>query len=342
MHHLGVTGQRPRPEAFGLLTHPLKHVGGRVDHAAGDGVGHGLQHDQVAEPFQQIGGEAARIVARVDHGLHGAEQRRGVVRGERLDGVVDERQVGGPEQRQRALVGDVVAVGALLGTGQQLVEHRERVTRRSAAGADDQRIHGVVDLNVLLGADALKKRPHGAGRQQAERVVVRARADGRQHLFGFGGGEHEDQVVRRLLDDLEQRVEAGRGDHVRLVDDEDAVPRLGRRVERAVAQFAGVVHTAVAGRVEFDDVDVAGPVGRQRHARVAHAARRRRRPLITVERAGQDARRRRLTAAARTREQVRVVDPARGERSAQRLGDMLLPNNFGEGCRAVLAVESHG
>ena len=169
-----------------------------------------------------------------------------------------------------------------------------------------------------------------------------ARPDGRQHLLGFGGGEHEDQVLRRLLDDLQQRVEARRGDHVRFVDDEDAVPRLGGRVERPVAQFAGVVDAAVAGGVEFDDVDVAGPVGRQRDARVAHAARGGRRALLAVQRAGQDARRRGLAAAARPGEQVGVVDPARRQRRRQRFGDVLLADHFGERRRSVLAVESHG
>ena len=93
-----------------------------------------------------------------------------------------------------------------------------------------------------------------------------ARADGRQHLLRFGRREHEDEMFGRLLDDLQQRVEAGLGDHVRFVDDEDAVSRLRRGVERAVPQLAGVVDAAVAGRVEFDDVDAARTVGGQRFA----------------------------------------------------------------------------
>ena len=168
-----------------------------------------------------------------------------------------------------------------------------------------------------------------------------ARADGRQHLLRLGRREHEDQVFRRFLDDLQQRVEAGRGDHVRFVDDEDAVPRLRRCVERAVAQLAGVIDAAVAGGVEFDDVDAARPVGGQRYARVAHAAWRRRRPLHAVQRARQDPRRRRLPAAPRTGEQVRVVDPPGRQRRGQRLGDVLLPDHLGEGRRSVLAVERH-
>ena len=170
---------------------------------------------------------------------------------------------------------------------------------------------------------------------------MRARPDGRQHLLRLRRREHEDQVLRRLLDDLQQRIEAGRGDHVRLVDDEDAVARLRRRVERPVPQLAGVVHTAVAGRVEFDDVDAARTVRGQRHAGVAHAARCGRRPLLAVQRPSEDARRRRLPAAPRPGEQVGVVDAAGGQRSGERFGDVLLANHVGEGCRSVLAVERH-
>lgn len=88
-----------------------------------------------------------------------------------------------------------------------------------------------------------------------------AAADGRQHLLRLRGREHEDQVLGRLLHDLEQRIEARRRDHVGLVHDEDAVARFRRRVERAVTQLTGVVHAAVAGRVELDDVEVARPPG---------------------------------------------------------------------------------
>ena len=81
-------------------------------------------------------------------------------------------------------------------------------------------------------------------------------------------------MVGWLLDDLEQRVESRSGHHVRLVDDEHPIARLGRRVERAVSKLAGVVHATVAGGVEFDDVDAAGPVGRQADAGIADTARR--------------------------------------------------------------------
>ena len=133
-------------------------------------------------------------------------------------------------------------------------------------------------------------------------------------------------------------------DHVRLVDDEDPVARLGRHVEGLVPQVTGVVDAAVAGRVELDDVERARALRGQRDAGRAHPARVGSRALHAVQRAGQDPRRRRLAAAARAGEQVRVVDPAGRERGAQRLGDVLLPDDLGEGRRPVLAIEGerHG
>jgi hypothetical protein len=169
---------------------------------------------------------------------------------------------------------------------------------------------------------------------------VRARPDRRQHLLRLRGGEDEDEVVRWLLDDLEQGVEALRGDHVRLVDDEHAVPRLGRCIEGAVAQLTGVVDTTVRRRVQLDDVDVARPLRRQRDARRTHPARVRGRSLYAVQRAGEDAGRRRLAAAAGPGEQVRVVDPSGFERDPQRLGDVLLADDVGESRRTVLPVQS--
>ena len=91
----------------------------------------------------------AAVVPGVDHRFHRAEQGGCVAGGQCLDRVVDERDIGGPEQRQRPLVGDVIP----LGPGQQLIEHREGVAGRTAAGAHHQRVDGVVHLDVLGSAD---------------------------------------------------------------------------------------------------------------------------------------------------------------------------------------------
>ena len=149
--------------------------------------------------------------------------------------------------------------------------------------------------------------------------MVGARPDGRDHLVGLGGGEDEAQVGRRLLDELEQGVEALRGDHVGLVDDVDLVAAPHRREERLLAQVAGVVDTAVGGGVDLDHVDRARPAAGEVAAAVALAARVGDRRLLAVERAGQDPGGRGLAAAARTGEEVGVVDPVVGQRRPQRV-----------------------
>ena len=169
--------------------------------------------------------------------------------------------------------------------------------------------------------------------------MVGARADGGEHLVRLGGGEHEDQVLGRLLDHLEQRVERRRGDHVRLVDDEDAVAGAHRREVGAVAQLAGVVDAVVARGVHLGDVERAGTVRGERDAGLADAARVGCRTLLAVQRAGEDARAGRLAAAPRPGEEVGVVDPAGGQRRAQRIGDVLLTDHLGERRRPVPAVE---
>src|SRR5699024_7986698 len=67
-------------------------------------------------------------------------------------------------------------------------------------------------------------------------------------------------------------------------------------------------------------------------------------PLLAVQAAGQDAGAGGLAAAARTAEQVGVVDPARAQRLHQRFGDVFLADDIGEGLRPVAAVQrgAHG
>ncbi len=340
MDDLGEPGKRCRAELFGLALHPGEFVPGGLHQSALRGVRNRVEQYQVAQPVEQVGAEPARIVPGfhepVDRAVHGGA----VARGERVDHVVDQRDVGDPEQRHRALVGDAFGPRP----GKQLVEHAQRVAGGPATGPDHQRVHRGLDLHAFVAADAFEQLAHHARRHQPERVVVGPGPDGGEHLVRFGGGEDEDQVFRRFLDDLQQGVEALRGDHVGLVDDEDPVLRLSGREESPIAQLAGVVDTTVAGRVEFDDVDAAAAFGRERDARVAFAARVGGRALRAVQRAGEDARAGGLAATTRPGEQVRVVDPAGGQRGPQRFGDVVLPDDLSEGRRPVLAVkgERHG
>lgn len=243
-----------------------------------------------------------------------------------------------PKQLHRQLVSHPIRIGPT----DQLVEHAQRVTHRPRTGPDHERQRGRLDRDAL----SLTKGRHVVGerlrRDQAERVVMGAGPDGADHLVGLGGGEDELEVRRRLLDQLQQGVEALRGHHVRLVDDVDLVAALDRREEGPLTQVARVVDTTVRRRVDLDHVDAAGPAASQVGTGFADPARLGDRALLAVDRAGQDPGAGGLAAAAWAGEQVGVVDPVVAQRVPQRNGDMVLPDHLGERLRAIPAVQRKG
>ena len=85
--------------------------------------------------------------------------------------------------------------------------------------------------------------------------VLAARADGLRNVLGLGGRHHEDDVVGRLFESLQQRVEGGVGDLVGFVENVDLVAVARRTIARGLAQFANLVDAAVGGGVDLDDVD---------------------------------------------------------------------------------------
>ena len=328
-------GELGRAQPGCLHAHALELVLGRVEQTLAGRVGHRLEDQQVAHPLEQVSGEASRVVPALDHPVDDLEDGRPVTGSEGVHHLIEQRGVSESEQRHGTGVGQALRTCA----GEQLVEHGERVAGRPCTGAYDEREHQRVDLDALLIADVLHQAEQLARRHQPERVVVGARTDRPDDLLGLGRGEDELQVGRRLLDQLEQGVEALPADHVRLVDDVDLVRAGDGRVEGAFAQVPGVVHTTVGRGVDLDDVKAAGTVGREGDARVAHAAGVGRRSLVAVERPGQDAGTRGLAAPARAGEQVGVVDLAVADRLLQRPGHVVLPDDLTEGAGAVLAVE---
>ena len=164
-----------------------------------------------------------------------------------------------------------------------------------------------------------------------------ARANGRQDLREVGRAEDEDEVRRRLLDQLQQRVPRRVRELVRLVEDVDLVAPLRRLEHDALADLADVVDAALRRRVHLDHVERRAV--RDRDARVARLVRVRRRPLRAVQPLREDARERRLPGAARPGEDVRLPHLPRGDRVLERADDRLLPDDLVEVLRAVLAVE---
>ena len=325
-------------EALGLDGEDLPTVSRRRDQPLLQGRRHRLDNHEIPQAVQQVDGKAARLVAGLNDIIDQPEQTSLVLIRQGLHGVVQQAQVSHAQQ----WTGNVVRQAIRAGTGQQLVQDGQGVTRRAAAGLNDHGVDRVIHVDVFRGHGALQQPLHGRRGQQAEGIVVGTRTNGADDLFRLRRGEDEDDVLRGLLHHLQQRVGAGGRDHVRLIDDEDAVARLRWGVIRAVPQLTHVLHAVVGGRVELSDVQIARPAGGQRHARIAHATRRGRGPLLAVERAGHDARRRGLSAAARAGKEVRMVNAPRVEGGGQRGGDLLLAYHFRERCWTIFPVKSHG
>ena len=136
--------------------------------------------------------------------------------------------------------------------------------------------------------------------------MVRPGADRADDLVRFGRGEDKFDVLRRLFNDLQQRIETGCGHHMSLIDDEDLVPVAHRRKGGPLTQVAGVVDPAVAGGVDLNDVQGPGASGGEILAGVALSTWLTRRALRAVEAARQNSRRGGLSAASGTGEQIRV------------------------------------
>ena len=345
LQHIGEPGQCARRHRRRLLPHRLHAILGSIDQPLLHRIRHRSNDQQITHPAQQILREPLRILPGPDHAVHAPEQCGPIGRSESRHRVVKQRLIRDAQQPRRQVVRHAIRARAR----QQLIHHRQRITRRPATGAHDQRIHVIGNRNPLLADDALQQPPHQIRRQQTERVMMRARPNGRQHALRLRGRENEDQMLRRLLHDLQQRIEALLGDHVRLIDDEDSVPRIRRRVHRLRAQIAHVLDLVVRRGIQLHHIQVARAARPQRHTRIALPARRRRRTLRAIEAARQNPRRRRLAATARPREQVRMVDPVRGPVRATRfqgrgqgVGHMPLPHDLGKRRRTILPVQSHG
>ncbi|MFK4690857.1 hypothetical protein RKD22_003792 [Streptomyces pristinaespiralis] len=325
-------------EHGGLRLHPLDHVRRGVDQPLGARVRHGGEDHQVAQPLQQVRDEPARVVPAFDDAVHDLEGGGSVTRREGVHDGVEQRTVRVAEQGRRHGVCHTVVGGA----GEQLVHDGHGVTHRPRAGPYHQREHAVLHRDALPAAHLRQIRPERPGWDEAERVVVRTRPDGADDLLGLGGREDELQVLRGLLDHLQQGVEPRRGDHVGLVDDVDLVAAARGAEEGLLAQLTRVIHTTVRGGVDLDDVDGPGSGARQVLAGLALAAGRRRRPLLAVQTTGEDAGAGRLSAAARPAEQVRVIDPVVAQGLLERVSDMLLTDDLCERLGAVAAVQRKG
>src|SRR5262249_1678098 len=157
---------------------------------------------------------------------------------------------------------------------------------------------------------------------------------GLRDLLRLSRGEDEDHARRWFFENFEERVPRLTRQHVRFVDDVDLIAVVARRrIHGALAQLTGVVDSAIRSSVDLDDVEAgrAAPNSSARSALAAWLAVFAEVAALAVERHREYARERRLAGAARAAEEIAVCDSAAGDRALQRVGDVRLDGDRGEG-----------
>ncbi len=306
-----------------------------IDHATVRGVGNRLQHQDVAQSVQDIGGESARLLTRFDDSVHDLEQAGGI--GGRQGGYhfIERAGIGDTDEFHRICVCDADIAGAR----DELPEQRQGVAHATFGGSCDQCECCGVGGDSFGFADSGHVRAQDASRYEPECVVMRAGLDGPQDLFRFRGGEHESEMRGGFLDELEQGVPGIFGELVGFIDDVNGVPAVDRGKRRALAQLAGVLHRTMRGGVNFDHVDGAGAVGRQIDAGLTHSAWLRSGAFGAIQAAGKDPGAGGFAAAAGAGKQVRVVHPIVGQCTHERTGDLFLADDIHEPAWTVFAIQ---
>ena len=300
-----------------------RHVGHGLAH------GHALQHaGHVLQGGSGIQPGCAQRIGELHHRLAVATRQR-------IDQLEHDAAVGAAEH---------LAHGGLFqpaGTeGDGLVRQAERVAHGAARGTRQQPQRLRLGRHAFLRQHMLQVLQHGL-RRHGPQVELQAAAQHRDgHLLRVGGGEHEFQVFGRLLQRLQHGVEGGVGEHVHFVDHEDLEAPLHRLVDRLFEQALHLVHAAVGGGIELGVINEAA--GIDLGACRAHAAWRGGDATLpvsahAVERLGQDARHRGLAHAARSGEQVGMMQPLLFQRVGKRLHHMLLAHHLREIAGTVFA-----
>ena len=299
------------------------------------GVGHGLDHQDVAQPVEDVSGETTRLVPGLNHAVDDVEESARIAFGDSVHHLGKHAGIGDPHQLHGVFVGDACRSRAC----HELAKQRQRIAHTALGGTGHEGQGGGVRSDFLLLTDprqVVAQHSHG---QQPEGVVVCAGADRAEDLLRLSGGEDETQMCGRLLNELEQRVPRILGQLVSLVDDVHRVAAIDGGELGVLAQFPGVLHTSVSCRVDLHHVDGPGTVRRQVAARLTLTAGVGGGTLHAVEAAREDPRTRGLPATAWSREQIGVMHTVVLQRANQWAGDVFLPHDVLKPAGAVLAIQ---
>ncbi|VVZ97019.1 hypothetical protein HALO32_03134 [Halomonas lysinitropha] len=303
------------------------------------GIGHHLGDRQAMQHAGDVIEYRGKVRPLLGQGGHLGQQPGGIDRGQGLDQPQDMAMVESTEHRRH-----VGMMHLALAKGDRLVGKAHGVAH-GALGGLAQQPEGTLLEGHLLGFEYLGQVADDAlGRHMLEGELQTARQHRGRQLLRIGGRQQKLHVRGRLLQGLQQGIEAAGGEHVHLIDEVHLVAPLGGGVLDVVEQLTGIFHLGARCRVDLDQVHeatlvdgataVALAARRRGHARVTLAIRR------AVQALGQDPRQGGLAHPAGAGEQVGVVQPPLIQGIDQGALDMLLADQFMKGTRSPLAGQN--
>ena len=238
--------------------------------------------------------------------------------------------VGNAEERVRIEQVEVVDGGLVghIAAGERgdLVEDRKRITH-TAIGLACNDLQGTwFHADTLLPGNIGQLLNDVLRRDTLEVIGLATAQDRGQDLLLLGGAHHEDGVLRRLLQRLEECVECSCRKHMYLIDDEHLVLADLRRYLHLVDQFADVIDRVVRRCIEFIDV-VAALLLERLTALAFVAGLAVLCAMLAVDGLGKDTRTRSLAHTTWATEEVGMRQFATGNRILQGLHQGFLPHH---------------
>ena len=224
----------------------------------------------------------------------------GVPRNHRFGEVVESFSLRDPQEiLQHPLIDLLPGVGfsrRWCRVGKHLLEQGLRVPHAPLGFTREQQEGSVSDREMLLGGNFAQPLADLSNRDAAKVEALTAGKYRLRKAMRLGGGKNELDEGGWLLQGFQQRVKGIPSDLVHLIDDIDLEPASGGLIAGIFDELANLVDAAVRSPVDL--VDVERSPAHDLLTLAAFAAGNGRRPVLAVERLGQDACGRGLTYPA--------------------------------------------
>ena len=141
-----------------------------------------------------------------------------------------------------------------------LVQQAQAVTHTAVGHTGQYLGGGFIQLDTLLICHKLQPGGNIFLADAAEGKPLTTGQNSSRHLVKLGGSQDEQQMLRRLFNDLQQGIKRGNGQHVHLVDDVHTHFHLGRGIHRIVTQVADIVNAVVGSRIDLQHIHAGAAV----------------------------------------------------------------------------------